>query len=74
MARGVRIKINELLREHQLTAYMLVKDSGGRLTHSTVYRLVHQDGRVPSIKLTALSALADGFGVELGELFARTRE
>jgi hypothetical protein len=60
---GIRLRLPQLLAEHETTAYALAKRSGGRLDPSTLYRLVRGRGRVRSS--TRITALADALGVKL---------
>jgi predicted transcriptional regulator len=45
---GIRLRLPQLLAEHETTAYALAKRSRGRLDPSTLYRLVRGRGRVRS--------------------------
>ena len=55
-----------------MTAYALAQASGGRISTSTAYRLVKKRGRLENYDAEMLEALADVFGVAIGELFERT--
>lgn len=69
----VRIRLPEVLNEHQLTAYEVAKRSGGRIITSTLYRLVRQGGRVKLFDGDLLEALCDVLNVEPGELLEREK-
>ena len=68
----VRIRLPELLKEHELTAYEVAKRSGGRISTSALYRLNSVKGRVDLFSATLLEALCDVFNCEPGELLERT--
>ncbi len=54
-----------------MTAYALAKQSDGRISLSTSYRLCRMNGRLESFEAAALEALCDVLGVTPGELFER---
>jgi transcriptional regulator with XRE-family HTH domain len=60
----VRLRIRELLAEHQLTYYAIAKQSGGRISMSTAYRLKESDGRLDTFSADMLEALCDIFGLD----------
>lgn len=69
-ADAVRLRIPELLEEHGLTPYHLSKQSGGRISLSTAYRLVRLQGRVRRFEADMLEVLCDVLGVkDPGRLF-----
>lgn len=57
-----------------MTAYRLAKLSGGRISTSTVYRLVETRGRAKMYDGDVLEGLADVLGVTIGDLFERVTE
>ena len=67
----VRLRINELLTARDLTPYFLSKNSGGRISLSTAYRLARLNGVVKTFDAEVIDALCDIFRVEPGELFLR---
>lgn len=56
-----------------MTAYALAKASGGRIPMQSAYRLVHEDGRLPTFKASMLDALCDVLEVEPAALFELER-
>jgi hypothetical protein len=66
----MRLRVPELLEEHEMTAYGLAKASNGRISLSTAYRLAAgEGGERPSMEL--LEALCEVFGIDdTGPLFA----
>lgn len=68
---SVRIRLPELLEEHDLTAYAIAQRSGGRISASTLYRLTRSKGRVRYIDAELLDALCDVLGVGPGEVLER---
>ncbi len=70
----IRLRFPELLKEHEVTGYKLVKLSSGRLAMSTVYRWIRCKGKVGrSLDLVALEALCDALDVEPGHVIERTK-
>jgi DNA-binding Xre family transcriptional regulator len=69
----MRLRLPELLKEHDMTPYGLAKASGGRISASTAYRLVRQRGEVKLFEAELLDAMCDVFSVEPGKLFERKR-
>jgi DNA-binding Xre family transcriptional regulator len=67
----VRIRLPELLEQHDSTAYGIARDSKGRIQPSTLYRLARQRGRVKYFDSELLEALCDVLDVEPGELLER---
>lgn len=66
----MRLRVAELLAEHDMTPYQLAKESEGRLSLSTCYRLARGD--VDKISTSTVEALCDVFGIkDPGPLFAR---
>lgn len=70
----MRLRIPELYTERQKTAYEVARDSGGRLTEATLYRIAREHGQVKFVSLGVLQALADVFEVEPQELFVYERQ
>jgi DNA-binding Xre family transcriptional regulator len=71
----VRIRITELLAEHQITPYALAKRSQGRISLSTAYRLKDSNGRLATFSSDLLEALCDVFGYDdTGPLFERDKK
>lgn len=67
----MRLRLPELLDARGLTAYALAKQSEGRISMSTAYRLVRLEGRVQNFDADMLEALCDVLGVSPGELLER---
>jgi len=68
---GLRLRLPELLAEHRVTAYTLAQRSKGRISPSTLYRLVRSRGRVRYLDADLLEALCDVLGVTAGDLLER---
>jgi hypothetical protein len=69
-AGAVRLRIPELLEEHGLTPYHLSKQSGGRISLSTAYRLTRLKGRVKTFDADLLEVLCEVLGIkDPGKLF-----
>ena len=68
---GLRLRLPELLAEHGITAYTLAQRSKGRISPSTLYRLVRSRGRVRYLDADLLEALCDVLGVAAGDLLER---
>jgi hypothetical protein len=67
---AVRLRIPELLHEHDLTPYRLSRRSDGRISLSTAYRLVRLRGRVKTFDAELLEVLCEVLGVrDPGKLF-----
>lgn len=70
----LRLRIRELMKAHgYATAYELAQAMKGRVGERTVYRLVEADGTAEQFSATTLEALAETFGVDVGDLFDRSR-
>ncbi len=67
----MRLRIPELLTTRNITPYAFAKRSGGRVSLSTVYRLVERQGRLQTYSSDLLDTLCDVLEVEPGELFER---
>lgn len=70
----MRLRVPELLDERHETAYEVAKNSGGRLTEATMYRIVRAKGVVGFVSLNVLQALCDVLEVEPKHLFAYERQ
>lgn len=76
----VRVRIPELLAADtakgriKTTPYALAKQSSGRISLSTAYRLVKRRGQLESFESKLLEALCDVLDVEPGELLERDRK
>jgi DNA-binding Xre family transcriptional regulator len=57
-----------LLTEHEVTAYTLAQRSRGRISASTLYRLVRSRGRVRYLDGDLLDALCDVLDLTPGDL------
>lgn len=70
----VRIRIAELLKQHEMTPYALSAASGGRISMSTAYRLKKRNGRLESFEAELLEALCEIFQpATLDEILERDR-
>lgn len=69
----MRLRLPELLAEHDVTAYELARRSEGRILPSTLYRLVRSRGKVKFIDSDLLEALCDLLKVEPGALLEREK-
>lgn len=67
----MRLRLPELLDERDMTAYALAKQSNGRISEATAYRLVRQRGRVATFDAALLDALCDIFGVSPNDVLER---
>lgn len=67
----MRLRLPELLEEHDITAYELAKQSGGRIDQSTLYRLARKRGVVRFLDMSLAEALCDVLGIEPGKLLER---
>lgn len=67
----MRLRLPELMKQHGLTAYAVSRQSAGRISLSTAYRLVRMDGRVQSFDAEMLEALCEVFHCAPGELLER---
>jgi hypothetical protein len=68
----MRLRFNELLREHGLTPYKFARRSKGRVSASTAYRLARENGQVDMVSLDVLEALMDICGHQC-QLFTSSR-
>ena len=68
---GMRLRLPELLNEHEVTAYTLAQRSRGRISSSTLYRLVRSRGRVRYLDGDLLDALCDVLDLAPGDLLER---
>jgi hypothetical protein len=67
----VRIRLPEVLTEHEITAYEVAKRSDGKVIPSTLYRLVRQRGQVRMFDGALLETLCEILNVEPGALLER---
>jgi len=67
----MRLRIPELLTERDKTPYAVARDSGGRISLSTIYRLKDRRGRLETFAADMLEALCDVLKVSPGDLFER---
>lgn len=65
----MRLRIPELLAEKETNAYRVARDSGGRISMSTIYRLKKARGRLDMFSNDVCQALCDVLKVTPGELF-----
>jgi len=70
----MRLRLPELLKEHNITAYALAKRSQGRISLSTIYRLSRNKGVVESFDAETLEALCDVLQVKPGDLLEREQK
>jgi DNA-binding Xre family transcriptional regulator len=70
----MRIRFPELLKQHGKTAYAVHKDSGGRISLSTAYRLKKSRGNLKFLDVDLLEALCDVFEAEPGDILERERK
>jgi DNA-binding Xre family transcriptional regulator len=68
---GMRLRLPELLTQHEVTAYTLAQRSRGRISPSTLYRLVRSRGRVRYLDGDLLDALCDVLDLAPGDLLER---
>ena len=68
---GLRLRLPELLTEHGVTAYTLARRSKGRISPSTLYRLVRSRGRVRYLDADLLDALCEVLDLSPGDLLER---
>src|SRR5512143_4125875 len=67
---AMRLRLPELLREHRYTAYRLARESGGRISLSTIYRLKRSGGRLQSYSAQLCEAIVAVLGLtDANELF-----
>lgn len=67
----MRLRLPELLDERGITAYSLSKQSKGRISMSTAYRLAKMNGRVQNFDADMLEALCDVLKCQPGDLLER---
>jgi DNA-binding Xre family transcriptional regulator len=67
----MRLRLPELLDARGWTAYQLSVASQGRISMSTAYRIVRQNGSVKCFDAALLEDLCDVLDLEPGELFER---
>jgi DNA-binding Xre family transcriptional regulator len=67
----VRLRLPELLDERGMSAYALSKQSKGRISMSTAYRLAKMNGQVQNFDADMLEALCDVLKCEPGDLLER---
>jgi DNA-binding Xre family transcriptional regulator len=72
--KPMRLRVPELWEERHQTAYQVAKESGGRLTEATLYRIEREKGAVKFVSLGVLQALCDVFEVEPQELLVYERQ
>jgi hypothetical protein len=66
----VRLRLPELLREYKYTAYRLARESGGRISLSTIYRLKRSDGRLEYYGAALCEAIVSVLGIkDVNQLF-----
>lgn len=70
----MRIRFPELLKAHGKTAYAVHKDSGGRISLSTAYRLKKSKGNLKFLDVDLLEALCDVFDAEPGDILEREKK
>jgi DNA-binding Xre family transcriptional regulator len=67
----MRLRIRELLKEKGMTPYKLARLSEGRISLSTLYRILRADGQAPTFESKLLDAVCDVLEVKPGELLER---
>ena len=67
----MRIRLPEVLTEHDITAYEVAKRSDGKVIPSTLYRLVRQRGQVRMFDGVLLETLCEILNVEPAALLER---
>lgn len=67
----MRLRVRELLTRRQMTPYKLAVLSEGRISLSTLYRILRADGYASTFESKLLDAICDVLGVEPGELLER---
>jgi DNA-binding Xre family transcriptional regulator len=70
----MRIRFPELLKAHGMTAYAVHKDSDGRISLSTAYRLKKSRGNLKFLDVDLLEALCDVFDAEPGDILERDKK
>ncbi len=69
MASKLRLRFPELLEHAGITAWGLHKQSNGRITAPTAYRLVRNKGAMMTFHRETLEALCDVLGVSVFDLW-----
>jgi DNA-binding Xre family transcriptional regulator len=67
----MRLRLPELLDDRGWSAYRLARESKGRISMSTAYRLTKLNGRVQTFDAEMLETLCDVLGVKPGDLLER---
>jgi DNA-binding Xre family transcriptional regulator len=70
----MRIRLPELMQQRGLTAYALSRQSRGRISMSTAYRLARLEGKLHSFDAEMLEALCDIFRCAPGDLLERAKK
>jgi DNA-binding Xre family transcriptional regulator len=70
----MRIRIPELLDAKGVSPYRLARESGGRISMSTAYRLKRENGQLATYKAAMMDALCDVLGVKPSELLEREKK
>jgi DNA-binding Xre family transcriptional regulator len=70
----MRLRLPELMRQRDLTAYAVSRRSHGRISMSTAYRLARLKGKLHSFDADMLEALCDIFGCAPGDLLERDKK
>jgi DNA-binding Xre family transcriptional regulator len=68
---SMRLRLPELLARRKMTAYQLAKLSEGRISLSTLYRVLRADGYANSYESKFLDAICDVLEAEPKELFEK---
>ena len=63
ISKAVSIRINELLKENQMTQYKLEQKSG--ISHDTIKSIMK--GKAKGVNLKTIIAIADGFELTVSE-------
>lgn len=67
----MRLRLPELLEARGWTPYRLSRETAGRISMTTAYRLAESGGAFEKVTAELLEELCDVFGVTPGELFER---
>lgn len=67
----MRLRLPELYEEKRVSPYRFSRNSGGRVSLSTAYRLRRENGKLHTYKSDLLDALCDVLNVAPGELWER---
>jgi len=70
---SMRLRLPELLKARQMTAYALAQASQGRISMSLAYRMQREGGAFKCLSPDTLDALCEVLQVEPGDLFERTK-